>query len=291
MKPAAFAYRRPDTIGEALAVLAEYGEECRVIAGGQSLGAMLNMRLVTPRVLLDVNRLKELDAIAEQPDALRIGAITRQSDVMRTPIAGKARLLQLALPHVGHYQTRNRGTIGGSIAHADPSAELPLALLVGGGSVELRSRRGSRHVEAEKFFVSNLTTQRRPEELLTAVHWPRTPAGSGEAFAEFATRSGDYALVAAACRVTLDAKGNVQGIRLGFSGVNDRPVLADTGTARGRKPDASLVREIADAAAAEIETVSDFHASAAFRSNLVKVLGAQVLTYAFRAAGAEKAHA
>lgn len=289
MKPAAFAYRRPDTIGEALAVLAEYGDECRVIAGGQSLGAMLNMRLVTPRVLLDINRLKDLDGIAEQPNALRIGAITRQSDVMRTP--SSARLLQLALPHVGHYQTRNRGTIGGSIAHADPSAELPLALLVGGGSVELRSRRGSRRVEAEKFFVSNLTTERHPDELLTVVHWPRTPAGSGEAFAEFAIRSGDYALVAAACRVTLDAKGNVQGIRLGFSGVNDRPVLAETVTARGRKPDPSLAREIAEAAATDIETVSDFHASAAFRSNLVKVLGAQVLIDAFKATGAEIAHA
>ncbi len=291
MKPAAFAYRRPDNVGEAVAVLNEHGDECRVIAGGQSLGAMLNMRLVTPRVLLDINGLKELGAIVETSNTLRIGAIARQADVLRAAPTRHARLLQLALPNVGHYQTRNRGTVGGSIAHADPSAELPLALLVGGGSVELRSKRGSRQVEAENFFVSNLTTQRRPDELLTAIHWSRSPAGSGEAFAEFATRSGDYAIVAAACRVEMRSDGKLKAIRLGFSGVHERPVLADTASASGQEPLPKTAQELAQHAAARIETVSDFHASAAFRSNLVKVLGLQVLTQAFEAANAERAHA
>lgn len=291
MKPAAFAYCRPNNVAEALSVLAEYGDECRVIAGGQSLGAMLNMRLVMPRILLDINQLNELGGITVQADAVRTGAITRQSDAMKSPVVKAVRLLELALPHVGHYQTRNRGTIGGSIAHADPSAELPLALMVCGGSVELHSRRGSRRVEADRFFVSNLTTQRRPEELLTAIHWLCAPSRCGEAFAEFAMRSGDYALVAAACRVTLDVKGNVQNVRLGFCGVNERPVLVDTEASRGHRPDDVLARELADAAAVQIETVSDFHATAAFRSNLVRVLGAQVLTEAFNAARSGQTHA
>jgi 2-furoyl-CoA dehydrogenase FAD binding subunit len=290
MKPAPFAYCRPETLAEALAALTEYGDECRVIAGGQSLGAMLNMRLVTPHVLLDINRLQEIGAIEEQGDLLSIGAIVRQADALRSPMALGAGLLMQALPHVGHYQTRNRGSIGGSIAHADPSAELPLALLVSGGSVELQSRRKRRRVPADQFFVSNLTTARRPDELLTATLWPRSSVRSGEAFAEFATRSGDYAIVAAACRVELRADGSLQNIRLGFAGVNDRPVLVETGNIQGQRPTEALARDIAHAAM-QIETVSDFHATAAFRSNLVKVLGLQVLTGAFNAAHAEIAHA
>lgn len=284
MKSAPFAYRRPDNIAEALDVLAEFGEDCRVLAGGQSLGAMLNMRLVTPRVILDINRLSELERFSASGSAIVIGATVRQADAMTAKDAQTASLLTAALPHVGHYQTRNRGTICGSVAHADPSAELPLALLVSGGEIELRSRRKTRRVRAEDFFVSTLTTTRGADELVTALHWPKKPPRSGEAFAEFATRSGDYAIVAAACQTTLQADGAIAQIRLGFAGVHERPVLVDTKACNGQRPDNRVVEQLATDAMRDIEPTGDFHATAAFRRNLVGGLARQVITQAFDAA-------
>ena len=284
MKSAPFAYRRPDSVAEALDVLDEFGEDCRVLAGGQSLGAMLNMRLVTPRVILDINRLSELDRLSVSGRTIIIGAIVRQADALTARDAQAASLLTVALPHVGHYQTRNRGTICGSVAHADPSAELPLALLVSGGRIELRSRRKIRQVRAEDFFVSTLTTARRSDELVTALHWPARPQRSGEAFAEFATRSGDYAIVAAACQAMLQSDGAIAQIRLGFAGVHERPVLAETATCNGHRPSGDIVEQLATEAMRGIEPTVDFHATAAFRRNLLCVLARQVVTQALDAA-------
>lgn len=291
MKPAPFDYVRPDRAEEALDVLARHGEDCRIIAGGQSLAAMLNMRLVTPRVLIDISRLSELNRISTNGDAVAVGATVRQADVMKDALAAKAPLLGLALPFVGHYQTRNRGTICGSIAHADPSAELPLALLVSGGSVELRSRRSTRRVAAEDFFVSILTTTCRAEEMVTATHWPMAAENSGHAFTEFAIRSGDYAIVAAAGQVTLDGNGNVREIRLGFGGVEERPRLIDAATFNGRPMSAETIDGVVAAALRAVVPTSDFRAGAAYRKQLVGVLGREVLEQALERAKGGRAHA
>src|SRR6516164_218451 len=173
MKPARFTYMRPDSVAEALAVLAQYGEDARVIAGGQSLGAMLNMRLVTPKVVVDINGLSELSTIKSETGAITTGAIVRQSDALiDAEVGAQLPLLAQALPYVGHYQTRNRGTLGGSIAHADPSAEIPLVMATLAGEVELMSKRGRRRVPAQQFFQSALITARRPDELITSLRWP-----------------------------------------------------------------------------------------------------------------------
>jgi 2-furoyl-CoA dehydrogenase FAD binding subunit len=163
MKPAPFSYLRPDHAREACRALADYGEEARIIAGGQSLGAMLNMRLVTPGVLIDVNRLDALATIEDEGATIVTGALVRQAGALANPvIRSRVPLLAWALPHVGHYQTRNRGTLGGSVAHADPSAEVPLVLATLGGEVELMSRRGKRRLRAVDFFRSALVTARAP---------------------------------------------------------------------------------------------------------------------------------
>lgn len=173
MKPASFSYLRPDSANDACRALARYGEEARIIAGGQSLGAMLNMRLVTPSMLIDVNCLDALATIEDAGENIVTGALVRQADALADlRIRSRVPLLAMALPHVGHYQTRNRGTLGGSVAHADPSAEVPLVLATLGGEVELRASRRRRRLCAVDFFRSALVTAREPDEMLTALRWP-----------------------------------------------------------------------------------------------------------------------
>jgi CO/xanthine dehydrogenase FAD-binding subunit len=276
MKPAAFSYLRPDTIAETLAALADHGSDGRIIAGGQSLGAMLNMRLVTPKVLIDINRIVEGPRVEAAPGFLRIGATVRQSDAMRDAKLDPVEILKAALPHVGHFQTRNRGTICGSLAHADPSAELPLALLVGEGSVELRSRRGSRTVGANEFFLSTLTTVRRDEEMIAASHWPVSPPRSGCAFDEFAIRGGDYAIVAAAAQVELGESGDLVSIRAGLAGIGERPLLIDTSGLTGEMPSDAIADEIAARARRGIEPVDDLQATATYRTHLAGVYARKV---------------
>jgi CO/xanthine dehydrogenase FAD-binding subunit len=284
MKPAAFSYLRPDTIAEAVTVLADYGNEGRIIAGGQSLGAMLNMRLVTPKVLIDINRIAEGSNIEARPGFIWIGSTVRQSDAMRDTKLGPIEILKAALPHVGHFQTRNRGTICGSLAHADPSAELPLALLVGGGAVELRSRHSSRTVDANDFFLSTLTTARRDEEMVIASRWPIPSSYWGCAFDEFAIRGGDYAIVAAAAQIELGESGNLTSIRVGLAGVGERPLLVDTADLLEEMPSDAMADEIADRACRSIEPVSDLQASAAFRTNLAGVYAKKVFSGAVKRA-------
>src|SRR5438067_10291780 len=220
MKPAAFDYIRVDSLDEALEVLADPDLDAKVLAGGQSLIPMMNMRLAAPKTLLDVNGLAELRAI--QPHArdgretLRIGALVRQRELEREiAVDVRARLIYAALTHIGHPQTRNQGTIGGSIAHADPSAELPLVFLTLGGTATARSARGERQIPAEEFFLSVFTTALAAEELLTAVQLALPAEQEGVAFAEFRRRHGDFVLIAAACVLAVDGDRNVARVLLG----------------------------------------------------------------------------
>ena len=189
MKPAPLRYERAETIDDAVALLGEHGDEAKVLAGGQSLVPALNMRLLRPAVLVDIERVLDLDNIAGEEGVVRVGAMVRQADSR----LGQHPLLAEAIPHVGHFVTRNRGTVCGSIAHADPAAELPLCLTLLGGSVRVASVRGEREIAASNFFVAPFTTALRPDELVVETIWPTARDGWGYAFAEFAQRRGDYA--------------------------------------------------------------------------------------------------
>jgi 2-furoyl-CoA dehydrogenase FAD binding subunit len=281
MKPASFGYLRPDSTNDACHALAQYGEEARVIAGGQSLGAMLNMRLVTPSVLIDVNRLEALATIEDAGEIIVTGALVRQADALAdSRIRSRVPLLAMALPHVGHYQTRNRGTLGGSVAHADPSAEVPLVLATLGGEVELRSSRRMRRLCAVDFFRSALVTAREPDEMLTALRWPAANARMHYAFEEFSVRGGDYAIVAVACMVEQRDDDRLVRVRLGFGGCGDMPQVIEPVDATGRTLDDELVSDIARYAAGKLECRADLQATADYRRHLAFVLGRQVLAAA-----------
>lgn len=281
MKPVAFEYCRPETLSETLALLDEFGSEASVLAGGMSLGAMLNMRLVRPAAVVDIKRVADLESVSVDDEACT-GASLRQAAAMadRT-LMREVPLLALALPNVGHYQTRNRGTLGGSVAHADPSSEIPLALATLGGAVELQSKRGARRVPAAEFFLDILTTARQPDELLTALFWPRNRAGAGHAFAEIAQRHGDFAIVACAAEAVVGRDKSLAYLSLGLGGVESRPIVVPTEAFLGKHADAMLAEEIAAVAAAGVNPMSDFKATADYRRALVRTLGAQVLAEAF----------
>jgi 2-furoyl-CoA dehydrogenase FAD binding subunit len=267
MKPAAFDYLRPGTLGEAARALAELGGEARIVAGGQSLMAMLNMRLVQPKLLIDIARLEGLSACGLEQDALTVGAAVTQAALQARPdLATELPLVAAALPWVGHYQTRNRGTVCGSIAHADPRAELPLCLLALGGEIMLRSSRGARTVAASDFFLGMLATARRDDELIEAVRFPLHRKGSGAAFNEVAMRHGDFALVACAAIVSAD------GIRFAVGGVGGRPMAQDWPVLAGATLDDAL-----DGFAWSLDATDDHHASARYRRELVRRIGRKTI--------------
>lgn len=265
MKPAAFDYVRPGSRREVVSLLAEAGAEARVLAGGQSLMAVLNMRLAQPRLVIDISGLAELDYVLVRDGRLRVGAVVRQAALLRrAALAKEVPLLAAALPWVGHFQTRNRGTICGSIAHADPSAELPLCLSTLGGEVVLESRRGRRHVPAEAFFKGVLTTARRDDELVSEVRFPLRGEGERFGFTEVAMRHGDFALVALAAVV------HDREVRLGVGGVADRPVC------RALRIDGELDGSLNEFAW-ELGGEDDQHASAMYRRQLVRELGRSLI--------------
>jgi 2-furoyl-CoA dehydrogenase FAD binding subunit len=281
VKPAAFEYCRPDSVDEALAVLAEFDGDASVLAGGMSLGAMLNMRLARPAALVDIKRIPGLDAV-QIDGGVRTGATLTQARALEhADLMRAVPLLALALPWVGHFQTRNRGTLAGSVAHADPSAETPLVLATLDGEVELASVRGTRRMKAREFFVDVMTTARAPDEMLTALLWPQQRAGTRHAFAEIAQRHGDFAIVACAVEAELDAGGRLAALSLGLGGVEARPHVADTAAFLGERADAALAARIAETAAAAVDPLNDHKASADYRRALVRVLGTQVLAQAF----------
>jgi len=273
MKPVAFEYCRPDTLGEALDLLAERGERAAVLAGGMSLGPMLNLRMVRPERVIDIFRLGGLDRIEVRGDRIVTGATVIQADALDSDeVQKELPLLALALPWVGHFQTRNAGTLGGSVAHADPSAEIPLCAGVGDATFVLRSRRRERRVRAREFFTGALSTVRQPDELLVAIDWPRAPADAGHAFEEIAQRHGDFAIAAAACAVRFDGADRIAALSLGLGGVEDRPVAVDTAAFVGRPPDAETAQALAHYISESVEPMEDHTASADYRRALAQVL-------------------
>jgi carbon-monoxide dehydrogenase medium subunit len=277
MKPAPFVYHAPNTLDEALALLAENGEDAKVLAGGQSLIPVMNMRLAQPEALIDVCRIPELAGIALN-GALTIGATTRQSAVLASPdVAAAAPLIGAALRHVGHPANRSRGTFGGSLAHADPAAELPSAVLALGGELVVRGPRGERVVAADDFFTSYFSTVVEPDELLTEIRLPLAPPGERDAwgFLELARRHGDFAIAGVAFVARLGADETVRSARVVVLGVADVPWRARAAEAllAGRRLDeAELARAAGEAASEGLEPPDDLHGSAQYRIDVTRVL-------------------
>jgi len=277
MKPVAFEYVRPDTLAEALDVLSARRADAAVLAGGMSLGPMLNLRMVRPKTVIDISRLPGLNGITVRGDRVITGATVIQADALASAVIGaELPLLALALPSVGHFQTRNAGTLGGSVAHADPSAEIPLCAVVSDATVVLRGRR-ERRVPARNFFTGALTTVRREDEILIALDWPRAPAAAGHAFEEIAQRHGDFAIAAAACSLTLDGAGRIATLALGLGGVEDRPIALDTATFVGRAVNADTAGAIARSIDQRVDPMEDHAASAGYRRALARVLAERVV--------------
>ena len=282
MKPPPFRYQAPRSVDEALHHLAEAGDEGKVLAGGQSLVPLLNMRLAAPGVLVDINHVADLDTIEVTEDAVRIGATVRHADLEHHTGAGAAvPLLAQALAHVAHPVIRNRGTSVGSIVHADPAAELPAVLALLDGEVELRRDGGQRQVAAHDFFLAPLESALEPGELATAVLVPRPPAHTGSDFVELARRHGDYAMAGAAVMVTLDSDGRLADARAAFIGVGGTPIVVELGdTCRGQSADATDFAEAVALARDAIDPEDDIHATAAYRRHLAGVLLERGLTTA-----------
>jgi carbon-monoxide dehydrogenase medium subunit len=289
MKPAPFKYYAPTSVEGALARLAEHGWDAKVLAGGQSLIPMMNFRLAQPMVLVDLNNIPELSYIRPAKDGgLAIGAMTRQREVELDPaVAERAPMIHEAMPKIAYPQIRSRGTLGGSIAHADPSAELVAASVALDGRFRLRRQAGERWVSADEFFVGLFTTVLEPEELLVEVAIPAMPPRSGWSLLEVARRHHDFALVGVTAVVALDKRGQCDYVRLVYFSVGDGPVEAHRAAAllKGSMPSPELIKEAAETAG-EVDTDpnSDINASSDYRRHLVKVLGRRALTQAFERA-------
>ena len=285
MKPASFKYLAPTTVNETLAHLATHGWDAKVLAGGQSLIPMMNFRLAQPGVLVDLNNVSELSYIQPTRDGgLSLGAMTRQAELEHSPhVAERAPLIHEAMPRIAYPQIRSRGTIGGSIAHADPSAELVAASVALSGRFRLRRRTGERWVPADEFFVGLFATVLEPDELLVEVALPPMPPRGGWAFLEVARRHHDFALVGVAAVVALDGAGACQQTRLVYFSIGDGPVEAHTAAEmlRGQTPTPEAIREAVEAASdADLDPNTDINASADYRRHLAKVLGQRALTQA-----------
>jgi aerobic carbon-monoxide dehydrogenase medium subunit len=292
VKPPVFEYTAVGSIDEALAELEQHGDAAKLLAGGQSLVPLLNMRLASPERLVDLNRVAELAYVTERAGGLAVGAMTRQRAVERSALAAlRVPLLADALPWVGHFQIRNRGTVGGSLSHADPAAELPAVAVCLDARFTARGPAGERILPAEGFFRSQLTTALTPTELLTEVWFPMSPRGSGSAWMELARRHGDYALVGVAVVVTL-AGDRIGEAKLALTGVGDRPIRAREAEIRlaGESLTPSVLAEAADAVRRAIDPGSDIHATAAYRRHVAGVLtGRAIRVAAARAKAAERA--
>ncbi len=287
MKPAPFVFHRATSLDSALALLAAH-PDAKPLAGGQSLIPAMNFRVAVPSALVDLNGVRELAGITATPSGgLRIGAMTRHVEVERSELVRThTPLLHEAMPHVAHAQIRSRGTLGGSLAHADPSAELPAVMLALGARFLLQSQQGERWVNVNEFFTGLFATALQPGELLTAVEFAHRPAHTGEAFLEIARRHGDYALAGVAARVALDPTGRFAMARIALLSVGDGPVLASVGNSLvGQDATAGVIAEAAEAVRAELDPPTDIHASAEYRRQLAAVLTRRALTIAVERAG------
>ena len=285
MKPAAFAYHCPHTLDEALALLAEHGSDAKPLAGGQSLIPAMNFRLATPALLVDLNAVPELGYISQASGALRLGGMTRQRAIERSELVARtAPLLSHSIRFVAHPAIRSRGTLGGSLAHADPAAELPAAMVALDATITARSRERSREISAADFFTGLFSTALTPGELLTDVSIPPPAARTGYGFDEISRRHGDFALAGVAAAVTLDDNGRCAAARVALLGLGDRPLVATHAAQvlEGQRPSPDVIRAAAEASAAEdIDPSSDIHASSRYRRQLAAVLIRRVLEGAF----------
>jgi CO/xanthine dehydrogenase FAD-binding subunit len=292
MKPAPFDYVRPASLAEACQLLAD-DEDARLIAGGQTLVPMLAMRLARPAKLIDILRLPELAGIREEKGAVVVGATTRQAQAERDPVVrGSVPMLARVLPWVGHPPTRNRGTIGGSIANADPSAEIPLVAVTLRADILLASTVGEISVLADDFFVAPMVTSIGQGQCVSAIRfpvWPHQRIGTG--FFEISARRSDFAFVAAAAQVALDDEDRCLEIALGLGGVCDRPARLDVSSLIGMKLDPAAVSDAVKAASADLDAMSDLHASAAYRRRVAVTLCIRALEQARADASAKPAKA
>ena len=282
MKSADFSYHLPRKINEALSLLREVGEDGKILAGGQSLMPLMNFRLAEPAHLVDINFIDSLDYIRSENGALKIGCLARQTNVLRDPLVRqRCPLLADALAHVGYEQTRNRGTLCGSLAHADPAAELPAVLLALDGSVTVGNATGTRQVSARDLFQAYLTTALGSDEMVLEASLPEQPRNSGSAFVEFARRFGDFAIVGVAASLTL-TKDQITDARIALTGVSDKPwrerKLEETLV--GQQASVDLFIRAAGRFAESIDPGSDIHASAAYRRSLANVLTRRALNEA-----------
>ena len=281
MKPAQFDYYEPKTLSEALELLAQFGDTAKPLAGGQSLVPMMNMRLARPAQLIDLNGLHELNYLKVENGELCIGAMTRQRVLERSAIVAQGwPLLREATRYVGHVQIRNRGTVGGSLVHAYPSAELPVAMTALDASIRLRGAHGDRTVSTSEFFLDAMTTSLKPGELLVEVRVPQVPPRTGWSFQEVSRRHGDFALMGVAGLLTLGGNGTIDRARLIFCGATPHRASKVEQQLAGQRPESVLFRDAAQRAAAELEPDSDIHASAEYRKEVAKVLARRVLEQA-----------
>lgn len=289
MKPAPFEYYAPTTVEEALARLAEHGDDAKPLAGGQSLIPMMNFRLAQPAVLVDLNNIPELSYIrGDENGGVLLGAMARHKMVGQDPlIAKRAPLVHEAIPNIGTPQVRTRGTFGGSLSHADPSAELAAVTVALNGRLRLRSQKRERWIPADEFFIGSFTSVLEAGELLVEINLPGLPERSGWSLMEVARRHNDFALIGVAAVVQLDKNGSCKQARLVFLSTGDRPVQARQAAEllKGQKPTAEAIQAAADkAASSDIDPAGDIHATAEFRRHLANVLSRRALQDAFERA-------
>ena len=285
MKPAPFRYFDPETKAEALALLQQYGDEAKIIAGGQSLGPILNLRLSVPEVIIDLNRIGTLRYVEPANGMLRIGAMTRESTLEDShEFRVQQPLIAAAIPYIGHRAIRNRGTVGGSLAHADPAAEWPMLAVMLSAEIELQSAaRGRRILKAEDFYVDFLTTAVTEDELITEIRLPAWPANSGWSFIEFSRRHGDFAIAGIGVMLQVNRHNRCREVRIGLLGVHPTPCRAKASEAllRGELLSEALLIEAAQQATADIEPGEDIHASATYRRHLTITLAERALKQAY----------
>jgi aerobic carbon-monoxide dehydrogenase medium subunit len=283
MKPAPFSYHRPDTLAEAVSTLAAFGDEAKVLAGGQSLVPVMALRLGRFGHIVDLGRVAALRYVRDDSGSVAVGAMTAQAAAGRDPVVhGSVPLLARAIPFIGHFQIRNRGTVGGSCAHADPAAEIPAVAVTLDADMEAVGPERTRRIPAAEFFTSTYTTSLEPDEVLTALHFPVWPDRSGFAIREFARRRGDFALAGALCAVTLDADGRIERAAIGLLGLGAVPVraLQAEQAITGAAPGDLDITEIGLLAVADTDPPDDVHATSAYRRRVGAAMAAQALTAA-----------
>jgi aerobic carbon-monoxide dehydrogenase medium subunit len=292
MKPAPFEYLVPDSVEQALALKSQHGDEAKLLAGGQSLVPAMNFRVVQPTVLIDLNRIKDLSYIREDGKVLRIGAMTRERDLeFDSLIPKRIPLMSEGILHVAHPQIRNRGTFGGSLANADPAAELPVLIIALNARLKVRSANAERWIGARDFFAGMFTTALAADEILVEIEIPFMPGNTGFSFMEVAPRAGDYALMGVAVSVTVDKSGKCEKASLVYLNAGDGPVEAKEAaeSLKGLKPDDKVIEAAAALASEkEINPYGNVHASPDFQRHLARVLTKQALKQAFERAGGKQ---